>query len=252
MRRAQRLLSLGWIGLLLAAMIGTTSPAGAAYPRPPENAAPAIPAALVAPPATGTAGGVAAEALIILKPGETGNYKLMNLIELARLINSAGPDGFQVPAGATFSFLGADLMRGDYVPGWNTAHELVPGGGVCAGSTLIATLIAEAGRRGAPLALTQRVRHATYEPAYHQINVVGGRTVPVVDAAVNEGRPLQDLRWANRDAAAYALRVFLLTDPGDGSLIPVDEARTRAEYRRDPLGPLARPVYFYGRLTRLP
>ena len=143
-------------------------------------------------------------------------------------------------------------MRGDYVPGWNTAHELVPGGGICAGSTLIATLVTEAARRGAPVAITQRVRHTTYEPAYHQVNVVGGRSVPVVDAAVNDIRPIQDLKWANRDRAAYAVRVFLLTDPGDGTLIPLDEARIWAEYRQAPLGPIARPVYFYGRLTRLP
>jgi hypothetical protein len=252
MRRARRLISLGGIGLVLAAILAQPVPAGAAHPSPRETSAPALPAALAMPPADGTPGGIAAEALIILKPTETGNYKLVNLIELARLINSAGPDGLRVPAGAGFSFLGAGLMRGDYVPGWNTAHELVLGGGICAGSTLIATLVTEAGRRGAPLALTQRVRHSTYEPAYHQANTVGGRTVPVVDAAVNDVRPVQDLKWANRDRAAYALRVFLLTDPGDGTLIPVDEARVQAEYRRAPLGPLARPVYFYGRLTRLP
>jgi hypothetical protein len=252
MRRACRLIALGWVGLILAASLGSPQPTGAAYPSPHETSAPAIPAVLALPPADSAPGGVAAEALIILKPPETGNYKLVNLIELARLVNSAGPDGLRVPAGATFSFLRSGLMGGDYVPGWNTAHELVLGGGVCAGSTLIATLVTEAGRRGAPLAVTQRVRHSTYEPAYHQVNTVGGRTVPVVDAAVNDIHPVQDLRWTNRDRAAYALRVFLLTDPGDGSLIPLDEARIRAEYRHDPLGPLARPVYFYGRLIRLP
>jgi hypothetical protein len=253
MRKYLRPVLIGWIGLILSSLVLPPPPAGAAHTVPPGSSAPTLPATLAAPRTdTDGAGRIAAEALIVLKPAETGNYKLVNLIELARLINSAGPDGLEVPAGATFSFLQSGLMGGDYVPGWNTAHELVLGGGVCAGSTLIATLVAEAGRRGAPLALTQRVRHTTYEPAYHQVNVVGGRAVPVVDAAVNDTHPRQDLRWANHDTAAYALRVFLLTDPGDGSLLPLDEARVWAEYRRDPLGPLARPVYFYGRLVRLP
>lgn len=250
MQRTGRAAYSGVIGLILAAILMQATPAGAAQASPSGTGAPAISAALAAPAAE--IGSVAAEGLIILKPNETGNYKLVNLIEMARLINSAGPDGFRVRAGTTFSFLGAGLADGDYVPGWNTAHDLVPGGGICAGSTLIATLVSEAGRRGAPVALTQRVRHSTYEPAYHQVNLVGGRRVPVVDAAVNDTHPIQDLKWANRDRAAYGLRVFLLTDPGDGSLIPVDEARIWAEYRQSPLGPTARLVYFYGRLTRLP
>lgn len=250
MRKALRAAYTGGIALVIAVILGWPLPAGAAYARPEGTPASPGGLTLALPPAA--IGGVAAEALIILKPAETGNYKLVNLIELARLVNRAGPDGFPVQAGTTFSFLGSGLMAGDYVPGWNTTHGLVPGGGICAGSSLIATLVTEAGRRGAPVAVTERVRHFTYEPAYHQVNQVGGRTVPVIDAAVNEGHPTQDFRWANRDRAAYAFRVFLLTDPGDGSLIPVDEARIGAEYRRDPLGPISRPVTFYGRLTRLP
>jgi hypothetical protein len=253
MRKYLRPALIIWIGLILSSLVLPPPTAGAAHAVPPGSSAPAIPATLSAPPADPDGvGSIAAEALIILKPAETGNYKLVNLIELARLVNSAGPDGLPLAAGATFSFLGAGLMRGDYVPGWNTAHELVLGGGVCAGSTLIATLVSEAARRGAPVAITQRVRHTTYEPAYHQVNIVGGRSVPVVDAAVNDTHPVQDLKWANRDRAAYAVRFFLLTDPGDGSLLPLDEARIWAEYRQAPLGPIARPVYFYGRLTRLP
>lgn len=204
-------------------------------------------------PVTFDGGGVVSEALIVLKPQETGNYKLVNLLELARLVNSASPDGFPVAAGDTFSFLRSGLMDGDYVLGRDNLRNLVQAGGICAGSSLIATLATQAAQAAAPIALTHRVPHHTYEPVYHQVNLVGGRRVPVVDAAILEGPNIfQDLRLANRDTARYAFRFFLLTEEADGAQVAVDEAAAWAAYARDPYGPITAPVYFYGRLMRLP
>jgi hypothetical protein len=206
-----------------------------------------------AAPMTFAEGGVVSEALIVLKPHETGNYKLINLLELARLVNSAGPDGFPVAAGATFSFLHSGLMDGNYVLGRDNLRNLVRAGGICAGSSLIATLVTEAAAADAPIALTDRTPHHTYEPPYHQVNMVGGRRVPVVDAAVLEGPDVfQDLRLANQDTARYAFRFFLLAEEADGTQVPVDEAAAWAAYDADPYGPIAATVYFYGRLMRLP
>jgi hypothetical protein len=244
--------------LLLVLVVGGlagASVAQAAHQAPAGSGEAALiapsPAGVPAAPPAGSS--IAGEALIILNPEETGNYKLANLLVMAQRVNSAGPDGFVVPAQTTFSFLRSGLLDGPYVPGWDTAHHLVQGGGLCAGSTMLATLVAAAQAQGAPVAITRRVLHNVYEPAYHQVNRVNGRLVPVVDAAVTDGPGApQDLRWANDDTAAYAARFMLLTDPGDGSRIPLDEARAWAEYRAAPYAPIARPVYFYGRLTRLP
>jgi hypothetical protein len=221
----------------------------------PPAAEPEVVEADVPPPepVTFAGGEVVSEALIVLKPKETGNYKLINLLELARMVNSASPDGFPVDAGGTFSFLRSGLMEGEYVLGRDNLKNLVRAGGICAGSSLIATLVTEATEAGASIALTLRVPHHTYEAVYHQVNMVGGRRVPVVDAAILEGPNIfQDLRIANRDTARYAFRFFLLTEQADGAQVPVDEAEAWADYRADPYGPIASPVYFYGRLMRLP
>jgi hypothetical protein len=198
-------------------------------------------------------GGVASEALIVLTPAETANYKLVNLLELARLVNGASPDGYPVPAGSTFSFLRSGLMDGHYVPGWDNAQRLIDAGGICAGSTLVATLVGAAQDQGLPVVLTHRVSHHTYEAAYHQINEVNGRQVPVLDSAIlEEPGVYQDLRWANQDTAHYAFRFFLLREAEDGTRVPLDADAVRAAYDQDPFAAIPAPVYFYGRLMRLP
>jgi len=62
----------------------------------------------------------------------------------------------------------------------------------------------------------------------------------------------QNPRLANRDTARHAFRFFLLTEEAGGAQVLVDEAAAWAAYAKDPYGPIAVPVYFYGRLMRLP
>ena len=227
-----------------------------AGPRAPDTGSgetEVAPPAAAEEPVTFAGGGVVSEGLIVLKPQETGNYKLVNLLELTRLVNSASPDGYPLAGGATFSFLRSGLMDGAYVMGRDNRRRPLQAGGICAGSTLIATLVTAAQEQAAPLTLTQRVPHSTYEPPYHQVNLVGGRRVPVVDAAVVELPGVsQDLRWTNADTARYAFRFFLLLEAPDGTRTPVDETAAWAAYTQDPYGPIAAPVYFYGRLVRMP
>ena len=86
-----------------------------------------------------------------------------------------------------------------------------------------------------------------------QVNLVGGRRVPGVDAAILEGpNILPDLRLAHRDTARYAFRFFLLTAEAGGAQVAVDETASWAAYAEDPYGPSAAPVYFYGRMMRWP
>jgi vancomycin resistance protein YoaR len=110
-------------------------------------------------------------------------------------------EGRYIYPGEVFSFNQAAQLLEMQIPydlGPDVKNNLVKAGGVCMVSTLVATAAHDAGlpfvnSRGR--LINRPVPHSRYYNYYHQVNEVGGRTVPIIEAAVAIRRDTLDKPW---------------------------------------------------------
>lgn len=178
---------------------------------------------LSAPPLCGKASNVPAapdgkivgSGIIYLYANDEAKYSSLNNV----LHATQQLEGKYIYPGETFSFnKEADLLE-DIIPydlGPDVRNNLVKAGGVCMVSSMIATAAHDAGlpfvnARGK--IIPEPVPHSRYYRYYHQVNVINGHAVPIVEAAVaikkdELGKPwetVQDMEFINNTGQVLVL-----------------------------------------------
>ena len=161
---------------------------------------------------------LAGSGVIVLTPRSVYTNKLINI---ERAMDHM--EGRVIQPGEEVSFNAiSGLLYGDvpFEVGYTVKMDLVRGGGICTLATLMATAVKDSGMPFLNLRyeeISRPVPHSKYYSIYHQVNVIDGRKVPVVDSTVltytdrngNE-RSAADLRF--RNTTGHALQLHFSRD----------------------------------------
>lgn len=155
---------------------------------------------------------------------EARNSTLNNVLNAVRQL-----EGKQIAPGEVFSFNAAANLLQDSIPydlGPDVRNNLVKAGGVCMVSTMVATAVHDAGLpfvNDAGKLIRRPTPHSRYYKYYHQVNWVGDRLVPIVEASVaiqkdvagEPWRTVQDMQFVNTSGRTLVLHFETSFTAGD-------------------------------------